>query len=247
MTRPTNYAFLHGGGQGGWVWDESVAALKLQSGGAQQRCLVLDAPGCGTKRRRDTTNLTMDDVARELIADIEAADMTEVILVGHSQAGQALPAMAEFRPDLFRRLVHLSCSLPLPGQDVNQMMGAGRHGSNPAEVGWPFDPAETDFAQGFPLMFCNDMDETQAADFAAKLGQDAWPAKTYTMTDWRYGGVVAVPATYVFCLRDNILPMPWQAIFADRFKVDRRVHVDAGHQAMQTRPQALAEVLLAEK
>jgi hypothetical protein len=35
----------------------------------------------------------------------------------------------------------------------------------------------------------------------------------------------------------------WQTKFAERLKVDRIVCIDAGHQVMNTRPHALAEIL----
>lgn len=40
-------AFVHGGGQGSWVWDDTLAALDLQAGNAFGRVVALDAPGCG--------------------------------------------------------------------------------------------------------------------------------------------------------------------------------------------------------
>ena len=45
MRPPTDFAFLHGGVQGGWVWTETLAALALQTGGAFGRALALDIPG----------------------------------------------------------------------------------------------------------------------------------------------------------------------------------------------------------
>ncbi|MFD2134238.1 hypothetical protein ACFSLT_01475 [Novosphingobium resinovorum] len=38
----------------------------------------------------------------------------------------------------------------------------------------------------------------------------------------------------------------WQERFADRLHARRLHRIDAGHQVMNTRPEALAEVLLAE-
>jgi len=54
---PTDFVFLHGGGQGGWVWDETIAALDRQSGGHFGRALTLDIPGCGRKRDRTTDDI----------------------------------------------------------------------------------------------------------------------------------------------------------------------------------------------
>lgn len=241
-----HFAFLHGGGQGSWVWSETIAALHRQTDGGFGRAMALDAPGCGVKRGRRTEGLTLDDVASELIEDIQAAGMSEVVLVGHSQAGQAMSLMVGRRPDLFRRLIHVSCSIPLPGQTVTQMLGTSRQGAVEDEVGWPFDPATDRISDRYSMMFCNDMDPMQAASFLEKLGSDTWPLQTYGFSDWRHEPHAAVPASFVICLQDNILPARWQEIFADRFKAERRIRIDAGHQVMNTRPHALAEILLHE-
>ncbi|TCM20730.1 pimeloyl-ACP methyl ester carboxylesterase [Novosphingobium sp. PhB165] len=237
-------AFVHGGGQGGWVWGETIAALNLQSGGC--RTVALDAPGCGTKRGRVTAEVSLDDVAEEMIADIIAAGLKRPLLVGHSQGGQVMSLMLARRPDLFRRAVYVSCSIPLPGRSVRALMGSGIQGTNPDEVGWPFDPKTENPADRYPQMFCNDMDEAQRSTFLANLGADTWPLSTYEYTSWRYDHHGIVPATYVVCLVDGILPVRWQERFAERFAADRIVRIDAGHQAMNTRPHGLAEILRQE-
>ena len=91
-------------------------------------------------------------------------------------------------------------------------------------------------------MFCNDMGTEQKAGFMAKLGVDAWPPATYTYTDWAFAPK-AIPATFILCLQDNVLPPVWQERFVDRYGCERCIRVDAGHQVMNTRPEALAEIL----
>lgn len=240
-----NFAFVHGGGQGSWVWDETIAALEAQSGG-RANCLALDAPGCGTKRGRDTSAIEFDDIARELNADIEAAGLRDVVLVGHSQAGMALPRMAEFAPGLFARLIYVTCSAPPPGMTTIERMGDSMHGEREDQVGWPVDPRTTTMEERFRVMFCNDMAPPEQDRFLAKLGKDMWPTSSYAYRDWRYDHLGAIPATFVHCMQDMSLPPAWQRRFAEALKVGRTVHIDAGHQVMNTRPQALAEVLLHE-
>lgn len=241
MTLPVDYVFLHGGGQGGWVWRETMAALEQQGG--LGRTIALDAPGCGSKRGRDTVALGVDDVVTELLADIAANGLKEIILVGHSQAGTILPRLVMRQPELFRRLVYVSCIAPSPGRSILQQMGSGPQGSNQDEVGWPFDPRTVAANERFPLLFCNDMNAAEAATFLGKLGRDSWPGKTMAASDWSYAHLSSVPSTYVMCLRDGVLPLPWQETFATRLQVQRAVRIDAGHQVMNTRPHALAEVL----
>jgi len=243
MSNNVSYAFIHGGGQGGWVWRETIAALNRQAGSEFGCAIALDAPGCGAKRERRTDDLSIEDVAREFNAELENAAMRNVILVGHSQAGQAMNFMVKERPDLFRRLVHVSCSAPLPGQNVQEMIGSALHGANRSAVGWPVDPKTSSVEERFALMFCNDMHEPSKLEFLAKLGKDMWPRQTYTFTGWTYDHLDLVPATFVICLKDMSLPPPWQEIFASRLKARKIVRIDAGHQVMNTRPEALAEVL----
>lgn len=241
-----NFAFLHGGGQAAWVWEETVDALRMQAGTEQLNVLSLEAPGCGAKRRRQTGSLTLDDVAHELIMDVEHSKLADVVLVGHSQGGQAMALMMALKPALFKRFVYVSCSIPLPGQSVQQMIGNSLQGTNPDEVGWPLDPATTPMEDRYEAMFCNDMDRPTMSEFLDKLGHDQWPMLTYGYKEWGYDRLADVPSTYILCLRDNILPASWQRVFAERFKTDRTVSIDAGHQVMTTRPHALAEALRIE-
>ncbi len=243
MKNSANYVFMHGGTQGGWIWAETIAAMQMQSGGSLGRVLALDAPGCGSKRSRDTSTLTIADVAREMVADIEAAGFSDAILVGHSQGGQLLPLMAAMQPALFRRVVYVTCLGQIPGKNILQMYGAGLHGAVADEIGFPTDPATTSPSERLRLMFCNDMDDDQRAAFFARLGPDNWPPLTYAESDWGHRHPVPVPATYVVCLQDLAIPVPWQEKFARQAEVDRMVHIDAGHQVMNTRPHGLAEIL----
>jgi pimeloyl-ACP methyl ester carboxylesterase len=241
----TDFAFVHGGGQGGWVWDQTIAALDRQSGG-EARSLALDAPGCGAKRGRDTSGMDYATVIAEFVADLDASGMREVVLVGHSQAGMVLPLIAAVRPELIARLVYVTCSAPLPGVTTLEQMGQGVQGENKDEVGWPVDPATHTMEQRYRLMFCNDMDEAAARAFLARLGADSWPMCCYSERGWRYDHLAAIPTTYIYALRDLALPMEWQERFAERLHADRTFRIDAGHQVMNTRPEALAEALLIE-
>lgn len=241
-----DFAFFHGGGQGCWVWDETIAAMQAQSRGAA-RCMALDVPGCGTKRARDTSTLAFADIARELIADIEAADRRDVVLVGHSQAGTIMPLIAEFAPPgLIRKLIFVASIAPEQGKSMMEKMGSGLHGENENEVGWPVDPETALLEDRSRAMFCNDMDKPAAEAFLARLGKDKWPPSSYFQRDWRFDHLAAIPSSYVLCLQDMCLPPAWQKRFAVQLHCDRIVKIDAGHQVMNTRPHGLAEILLAE-
>lgn len=241
----TDFVFLHGGGQGSWVWDETIAAIAAQSGGSA-RCLAIDVPGCGTKRGRDTGEIAFADIARELVDDIEAAGMKDVVLVGHSQAGTVLPAIYAQSSELFAKLVFVSCIAPDSGLTIIEMTGTRMRAEVPTEGNRALTDESLPIRERYRIMFCNDMEQAAADAFLDKLGHDGWPASSYVATDWSYDHLAAVPVSYVLCLRDAILPLEWQERFADRVHASSTPRIDAGHQVMNTRPHALAEVLLRE-
>ncbi len=241
MSGPT-LVLLHGGGQGSWVWRDVIDALTKRSAD----CLTLDVPGCGTKRGRDTSAIEFDDIATELIADLEAAGAGDVVLVGHSQAGQLIPRMAEFAPAMFRRLIYVTCSAAPHGSSILELMGSCRHGDSEECVGYPLDPTAGPFEENFSIMFGNDMSASDQDAFLAQLGPDMWPPSSYTYRDWRYAHLSSFPSTFILCERDMALPPPWQERFAATLRATDMVRIDAGHQAMNSQPEALADVLLAQ-
>lgn len=240
-----DFAFLHGGGQGGWVWDETIAAIAVQSGGTA-RCLALDVPGCGTKRDRETADIGFDAIVAELVADVEASGLADVVLVGHSQAGTVLPRMVARAPALFRRVVHVTTIAPDPGVDVIEMSARRMTAERSQEVNRTFTDATLSPAERFGPKFCNDMDAALALDFLGRLGRDNWPRSSYQVSDWDYTPRAGTPVSYVLALRDAVLTLPWQERFADRLGATSRPRLDGGHQVMNSRPQGLAEILLIE-
>lgn len=240
-----DFAFLHGGDQGSWIWGGVIAALDAQSSPDENRFCLLDIPGCGRKRDRDTAAISFPKIAPELVADIETAGLHGVVLIGHSQAGTIIPDMLALNPDLFRRTIYVSCTAPDPGRTVFEMT-CGIHAGQDTAVGRSFGNDAVPKVEWYRQMFCNDMTVKEGDAFLALLGKDRWPASAYDWSAWRYDALPPVPASYVVCLQDTILPPEWQYRFADRLHARRMPRIDTGHQAMTTRPHALAEIIAHE-
>jgi pimeloyl-ACP methyl ester carboxylesterase len=240
---PIDMVFVHGGEQGSWVWDETIAALRAIGGDRLGRLVALDVPGCGAKRGRPTDGIGTAQIVDELAGEIDALGFDHVMLVGHSKAGTVLPGLAAARRAAVAACVHVACCAPRDGQTVREMMG-GRRGESDDAVGWPCDIATASPREFALAMFCTDMDVARTEAFLAKLGHDAWPAATsHADRSWRYDAA-GRPDLYVAALRDESLPLVWQQRFADRLGATLTA-IDTGHQIMQTRPFALAEVLIA--
>jgi pimeloyl-ACP methyl ester carboxylesterase len=200
-------------------------------------------PGCGTKRGRDVSSLSVNDVVAELNQDVRDLGVTQAVLLGHSIAGALLPLMAVGAPDLYRHLVYLTCALPGEGQSILEQLGNTLHGDSPDHVGWPLDPAKATPQEMAMAMFGQDLSPDTFGWLLTELSQDATPPCVATESITRAGYEGLVPATYIITLRDNILPAAWQRRFAERAGAGTVLEIDTAHEPFVSHPQMLAAVI----
>ena len=101
---------VHGGGFGASCWDPLLPHV-------DGPVLAVDMPGRG-RRPADLRTVTVDDFTAAVVDEIVAADLHDVLLVGHSMAGITLPRVAEAIPERLRRLVFVSCTVPAEGESI---------------------------------------------------------------------------------------------------------------------------------
>jgi len=237
-------ALLHGGRHGSWCW--KFLLPELAGSDSPYRTLALDMPGCGTKRSRDSSTITLAEIVAELNQDIRAAGLHDVVLIGHSIAGALLPMMAAADPSLFSHVIYLTTSLPKEGDSINKTMGTSVHGANANEVGFPLNPLTTPPADLMISMFGADLSAEQVAWVMGEVMQDNTPASVISGAVTREGyEKYAGKKTFIVALRDPILPVPWQKIFAERagVKKENLVEIDTPHEPFVSHPKLLAEVL----
>ena len=102
---PSTYTFVlvHGAWHGGWCWGRVVSILR--SAGH-----VVFAPtltGSGDRVHLTRPGLTLDDFATDIVNVIEAEELSDVILVGHSFGGNAISAVADRVPERLKQLVYV--------------------------------------------------------------------------------------------------------------------------------------------
>ncbi|GLK88735.1 alpha/beta fold hydrolase [Pseudomonas turukhanskensis] len=238
----TDLILLHGGQHGSWCWAPLLAAFEKQPS-QFARVLTLDMPGCGTKRGRDVTSLSLNDVVAELNQDLRDLGVRQGVLLGHSIAGALLPLMAVGAPQLYRHLVYLTCALPGEGQSILEQLGSTLHGESPDHVGWPLDPSKATPQEMAVAMFGQDLSAETLGWLLSEVAQDATPPSVATESITRTGYEGLVPATYIVTLRDNILPAAWQRRFAERAGASTVLEIDTPHEPFVSHPQLLADVI----
>ena len=164
----TTFALVHGGYHGAWCW-ERLTPLLQQAG---DDVVTMDLP-------LDDGTATFDTYADVVCAALDGCD-DDVVLVGHSYAGNTIPLVAARRP--LRHLVFLCAMIPDVGRSLAEQLGDKPEMLNPAYERGLSEPDEQLRQEWTDLdiarqVFYNDCDEPIAQDALSRLGpQSANPA-----------------------------------------------------------------------
>jgi pimeloyl-ACP methyl ester carboxylesterase len=229
----TSYVLIHGAWHGGWCWDR-VAPL-LRAAGHEVHAPTLT--GLSERAHLLSPQVGLDTHTEDVVRLLDVLDLRDVVLVGHSYAGQIVTAVADRRPERIARRVHLDAFVGDDGEAARDLL--------PETVAhhWAESAAEAGFGWLVPVRKLSVLGVTAQSDvdwLTPKLTPHPW--KTYTDPLDLTGAVDAVPAAFVECVS-------WMRVFRAQAERARErgwpVHeLDTGHEAMVTAPKALAEVLL---
>jgi len=229
----STFVLVHGAWHGGWCWDR-VAPL-LRAAGHEVHTPTLT--GLSERAHLLTPLVGLETHVEDVVRLIDVLDLRDVVLVGHSYAGQVVTAVADRRPAAVTRRVHLDAFVGSDGEAARDLL------PETVEHHWAESAAEQGFGWLVPVRKLSVLGVTEQADvdwLLPKLTPHPW--KTYTDPLRLTGAVDEVSAAFVECVS-------WMRVF--RAQADRArergwpVHeLDTGHEAMVTAPKALADVLL---
>ena len=103
MASTFTFVLVHGAWHGGWCWRRVIAILR--SAGH-----VVFAPtltGFGERVHLTRDGLTIEDFATDIVNVIEAEELINVILAGHSYGGNVVSAVADRVPERLKHLVYI--------------------------------------------------------------------------------------------------------------------------------------------
>jgi pimeloyl-ACP methyl ester carboxylesterase len=229
----TTFVLLHGAWHGGWVWRRVVPHLRE----AGHDVLTPTLTGLSDRAHLLHPAVGLDTHVQDVVALLDAEDLSDAVLVGHSYAGQVITTVADRRPGRVRKRVYLDAFLGNDGEAAIDML--------PAHVAEHY--RESVAAAGFgwliPVRSLTVLGVTEQEDLdwlGPRLTPHPW--LTYTQPLTLTGAEQDVPAAFVECT-------DWMRVFrpqAQRAEANGwPVHtVSTGHEAMVTAPEALAKVLL---
>jgi pimeloyl-ACP methyl ester carboxylesterase len=108
------YVLVHGAWHGGWCWKEVAEALR----GMGHRVTTPTQTGLGERKHLLSGSITLDTFVADVVNHIEAEELTDVILVGHSFGGTSISGAADKVPSRIRHLVYLDAVLLESGKSV---------------------------------------------------------------------------------------------------------------------------------
>ncbi len=227
------FVLIPGAWLGAWCWKNVVPVLEKKGNSAYPVTLT----GMGDRAHLATKDVGMETAIQDVLNVIKYNELHDLVLVGHSFAGKVAAAVADRAHDQVRKVIYLDAFRP---ERVRTPQAA-------------FDPT-SEFgpppAGSFALPLTRETVERIGKDVqGAKLDwmmsmATPWPLKLAADPITLSKNYDAVKEAYVFCTLsgdpvDEIIAGKWGKLEGP-YKV-----IEAGHWPMVTRPEELAEDLLA--
>jgi pimeloyl-ACP methyl ester carboxylesterase len=232
------FVLVHGAWHGGWCWRDVADALRSIG----HRVTTPTQTGVGERKHQLTKDITLDTFVADIVNHIEAEELDDVILVGHSLGGTSITGAADRIPDRIRHLVYLDSGIIENGRSVFSTLPADVVAARrklAAEVGQGvFLPPPAPTAFGIP--------ENHAATDWVKRRLTPHPVSTYEgplRLDNPVGN--GRPRTYIDCTSPLYGPTDGARQWVKKQEGWKWQEIATGHDAMVTAPAQLARMLAA--
>jgi pimeloyl-ACP methyl ester carboxylesterase len=231
------YVLVHGMSHGAWCWD--LVSERLARSG--HRVLTVDLPGHG-RRAAEWRRASVQSYARS-VADAMARDgVQDAVLVGHFMAGIVIPKVAELVPARIGHLVFLAAVVLPTGSSLDDQLPfaaraifTGSAGAGGGAVQYPAAMAHARWMGDLPA---GDDRVTRALTLLTPQPLRPWQERV----DMRAFDALAIPRTYIRCLRDAAIPPGRGAEYAARLGVTP-IDLDSDHGPMLSHPDELTKIL----
>ncbi|TMR96247.1 alpha/beta fold hydrolase [Nonomuraea basaltis] len=229
----STFVLVHGAWHGGWAWRRVIPALREAGHEVHTPTLT----GVSDRAHLINPSVGLSTHIQDVVALIEAHDLDDVVLVGHSYAGQVVTGVADRIPGRLAKRVYLDAFAGRDGDAAIDLLPETVAGHYRESVAGP------GFGWLIPVRSLTVLGVTEQADLdwlGSRLTPHPW--LTYTEPLRLKGDSDKVPAAYVECT-------DWIRVFRPHAEKAATLgwpvhHLATGHEAMVTAPKELAELLL---
>jgi len=226
------FVLVHGAWHGGWCWGPVAAHLRA----AGHLVTTPTLTGLGERAHLLSEAVDLETHVTDVVAHIEAEDLSEVVLVGHSYGGVVITHVADRTAARLSRLIYLDAQIGADGVSIlDGMLPEIRDQRRAAAAGGLTMASPTTAAFGIS-------DPALAEWVAPRLRPH--PIATYEQALPLSGPVGAgLPTDFILCTDPAF---PSIGPFAERARgFGWPVHdLPTGHDAMLTAPEATATLLM---
>ena len=137
-----DFVLVHGAWQGAWCW-KKVLPMLWSSG---HRAFAVSLTGVGERAHQLSPSIRLQTHVDDVLAVVDAEELTSAILVGHSYGGLLITAVAAKVPDRIAHLVYVDAIVLRSGESWSsihdeQTRAARREGIARTGAMPPLDPA----------------------------------------------------------------------------------------------------------
>jgi pimeloyl-ACP methyl ester carboxylesterase len=236
MTQPRTFVLVHGAFHGGWCWSRVVPHLHR----AGHSVLTPTQTGLGERRHLISRDITLDTFIQDVVNVLEAEDLTDVVLVGHSFGGISITGAADRVPERIRHLVYLDSRILEHGQTCLQVDPEHnverRRAAQESSGGVSVPPPAPSFF-GLPPGPDADWVARRMTPHPWSTMEDALTLRNPTVGN-------GLPCTYIACTDPIYPPLESCRKWARGRKGWAWREIATGHDAMVSAPEALAEMLI---
>jgi pimeloyl-ACP methyl ester carboxylesterase len=231
---------VHGGAHAADCWDLTTDEIHRLA--PELRVLAVDLPGRRDKPG-DLAALSIGDCVESVVADIDDAELGDVVICGHSMAGVIVPSVVtKLGSPRVREMILAASFVPPQGASILDTLGG--------PLGWYARRAAT--AREVPiempsvaarLAFCNGMTRQQRRFLLPRVRGESIRLVTEKVDRGRLPD--DIPRTWILTLRDHSLSVRTQRKSIEVIGgVQTTIPIDTCHDMMVSEPERLAEILV---
>ncbi|HEX5688101.1 MAG TPA: alpha/beta hydrolase [Ideonella sp.] len=121
---------VHGAWHGAWCWRRLLPGL-WQAG---HRVFAVDLTGLGARRHLFRPDIGLTDHINDVVATLEAEELQQAVVVGHSYAGMVITGVADRCAAQLAALVYLDAVVPESGESWSSTHTAATQAERRAQI-----------------------------------------------------------------------------------------------------------------
>jgi pimeloyl-ACP methyl ester carboxylesterase len=228
--RKSQIVLVHGAFRGGWAWHKVVKILESKG----FRVFAPSLTGAGENSHLNSAEITLETWTNDIKNLIETEDLQDVVLVGHSQGGIVIQAVAEAISERIEQLIFIDAPVLRGGESALDIL--------PEEVREKFGaPVRNALIEPIPMQ--------KSEDFSAE--EIAWINKRLTAVPTNPGfdkirveKSAKIPHRYIFCTKTPpFFPSNFTRKRFDAEKIEYEL-IDAPHDCILSHAELIVDLLL---